>query len=255
MAQHPLASEIDALKADARPCVSDAAKNFISVLSAADLVAQPDDVQRQKKPHELAHLAECAKVVLRCINAHELPTPEAWALTHPQGDEESGADRIQALAAFRACHALRAHAVAALGAEQLKLTKLVGRRYLRATRCWEDGVGDAAAAELARLRFPPHTVSAFLDGWREALSHEPAESGADADADEADDALRLVWAADFGAAVRARARARVGEVHERRERMEAGDDEAEALREALAAAPDEMQVDHLEPRVVEIEKP
>ena len=228
---------MDALKAD-RPSITEAMKNFASVLGGQDLVADADKT-KQKKPHDVNHLIEMAKVVLKCVNAHELLSPDAWAEKHPQGEDESGSDRIDSITNFRAAAALREHAISVPGA---KLTKLFGRMYLRATRCWEDGVGDAAAAELARLRFPRHTVDAFLSGWAQAIEPAAAKTTDEEDVNE------LVWAADFNAVLQARRRAREQEINERRERMDAGDTEAEALREALREHGEEDE----EPRVVEI---
>ena len=253
-APHPTAAAMEALK-DEQPRISDAMKNFCSVLAATDLVtpktpsaanAGPNATKgEQQRPHDFKQLIGIAKVVLQAINAHELLAPDAWAQRHPQGDDESGAARIEALTAYKACSALRAHAASALGTSAPKLTKLLGRGYLRATRCWTDGVHAAAAAELARLRFPPHTVDAFLDGWSKAV--DPAQG-----LDVADDVAGLVWAADFNGALQARRLARDREVAERRARMESGEAEADALREALAAEERMAAEEEEEPRMVEV---
>lgn len=239
MAAHPLETAMDALKSDS-PCITDAIKNFTSVLGGQDLVADADKT-KQKKPHDMTHLMEIAKVVLKAVNAHDLASPDAWAEKHPQGDDENGGDRIAAITEFRAAHALREHALSAPGA---KLTKLFGRRYLRATRIWPDGVGDATAAELARLRFPRHTVDAFLSGWARAIEPSVGTNDAAKQPDEeADHVSELVWAPDFNAALMARRRTREQEVIERRERMDAGESEADAIREALAAEEEERVED------------
>lgn len=227
---HPLDTAMEALKAEV-PRISDAIKNFCSVLAAADLVPPAEgEKQKQSPPHKMEHLLHCAKVVLKSINAYEPPSPEAWAETHPQGEEETGTARIEALTAYKASYAL---ATSARRTEGAKVTKLLSRGYLRSTRCWSDSVGAVAADELARLRFPPHTVKAFLDGWARAI--EPASATAAAAGESGEDLSELVWAADFSAALRVRRVARDKEVSERRERMESQADEAETLREALAA--------------------
>ena len=102
----------------------------------------------------------------------------------------------------------------------------------------------AAAAELARLRFPPHTVEAFLDGWSKAV--DPVQG-----VDGAEDVGGRVWAADFNAALQARRVARDAEVAERRARMESGEAEADALREAMAAE-EQMKEEMVEKAVVVI---
>ena len=220
---HPIDAAMTTLQTDL-PRISDAMKNFCAFLAATDLTAGDKQSKDKAKPHDFQHLLAIAKAVLKIINAHALAPPDAWAQRHPQAEEESGTERIEGLTMYRACHGLRAHAATAPGA---KVTKLFGRRYLRATRMWEDGVGEAAAAELARLRYPEHTVHAFLTGWATAVS--PGDDAAAADC------CSLVWAADFNEALRARRAARDQEVRERVERMDASGSEADALREALAA--------------------
>lgn len=184
---------VDALQADL-PRISDAAKSMCSVLAASEITRADETTP----PHELPHLLTIAKVVLKRINAHELPPPDKWAERHPQGAEESGADRIDAITRFKACAAIRFKAAGA-GA---KVTKLCGRAFLRATYCWEDGVAEGARSELQGV--PAHTVDAFLDGWGHAIA---------GDGDDAD----LVWAADFNKALEARRAARREEVAERRQ--------------------------------------
>lgn len=212
-----------------QPRMSDALKNLISIMAGQDLVppAEADGAAskpQQRRPHEMQHLLACAKVVLKTINDCALPDPSEWASAHPQGAEEAGGDRIAALTAYKACHAMQAHA-ASQGA---KVTKLLGRSYLRHTSCWADGAAAAAERELTRLRFPQATVKAFLEGFSNSL-------------DVDDDFASLVWARDFAGALDARRRARSQEVHERRERMQSGESEAQALREALAAQEDAQE--------------
>ena len=52
----------------------------------------------------------CAKVVLRQINEHTLQHPQDWAAAHPQGEEETGAARIEALTQYKAVHLLSVQA-------------------------------------------------------------------------------------------------------------------------------------------------
>ena len=61
-----------------------------------------------------------------------------------------------------------------------------------------------------------------------------------------EDLASLVWADDFQAVLRSRQLARAVEVQERRERMDAGEDESQRLHAALAAEEAE------EERVVEL---
>ena len=75
MTDHPVAVAMDALKAE-MPRITDAMKNFCAYLAATDLVPEGADATA-KKPHDMAHLLAMAKVVLKEINAHELPSPNS----------------------------------------------------------------------------------------------------------------------------------------------------------------------------------
>jgi len=214
-AEHPLDAAMEELKSD-KPRITDAAKNLVAMLAAADLARGLG--REDEQPHEIASLLAIAKVVLQCVNNYVPPTPDVWAAAHPQGDDEKGSDRIETLTHYRAAHALHSQATAA-GA---KPTKLLGRSYLRATRCTDDVAARVRAECADGTRFPAHTVSSFLDGWTQSVSAE-------------DDDSALVWAADFNAALQARREARAKEAAERADRMKEGDSEAERLRSALAA--------------------
>jgi len=232
-----------------RPCISDAMKNVVSVLASKDIVsaavvdATPPAASHTTGPsHNLGHLLAIAKCILKATNEHMLLSPAEWAVAHPQGEEESGASRIDALTNYKASFALVAEARSKPGA---KVTKLLGRSLLRHTRCWEDALRERCASELAALRYPPSTVDAFLNAWGDSL-------WADADSE-----LQLVWEVDLQAALQARQRVRQQEVAERLDRMESSQSEADALRAALAgaetgaeaAAPEGMED---EPRLVEV---
>lgn len=207
---------MDALKIDT-PRITDAMKNLAAFLAAADLTSDA--------PHEIAHLLAMAKIALRLINAHTPPPPDEWAASHPQGDDESGTDRIEAITRYRACHALHAHATGA----GHKVTKLLGRAYLRGTDLWLSGrVGDAVAAEIsANASLPAHTASAFVAAMTTAIA------GGSSDDDRATELTELVWAQNFASALQARRLARQQEVEERKARMANNESEAGVLREAL----------------------
>jgi len=227
------------------PRISDAMKNWCSVLAGSQLTAAPSQSgETAKKVHSMEHLLACAKTVLRLINAHALACPHEWAEEHPQGADESALDRVTALTNYKACFLLAEQIKATPGA---KVTKLTGRSFLKTTGLWIT-VRQVAAKELASLRFPPHTVEAFLSGWGDAI-----DGTGEQDKSSLEALSPLVWAADFGAELKARQQARLEEVRERRERMETGEDEAQRLREAMLAGPDvedgEEEAD--EPRIVE----
>ena len=190
-------------------------------------------------------------MALKLINAFTPLPPEQWALTHPQGEDETASDRIDLLTRYRACCALHTTVTNA----GHKISKLLGRGYLRGTRLWNDVVA-AQFADAVSGKFPAHTVAAFCDGWAKAAA-------ADAKDDESDsDLVSLVWAADFNAALEQRRAARRKEIIERRERLHEQDNEADQLRAALRPVEeeeeeeeeqdDEPMEEEDEPRVVEL---
>lgn len=210
-----------------RPSITDAMKNFCSVRAAADLSGTS---------HELPHLLMCAKVVLRQINEHTLQHPQDWAAAHPQGEEETGAARIEALTQYKAVHLLSVQARGSAG----KVTKLLGRRFLQ-TSGINDEVGEKATdLLLADQSLPPATVEAFLDGWEDAVMGHDEELAS------------LVWAVDFNRVLAERKAARLVEVAARRERLNASEDEAQKLRDAMAS---EGIAPEPEERIVELEVP
>lgn len=163
-------------------------------------------------------VTSCGRALLKAINSHVLPPPPQWALEHPQAEQETALERIETMTTYRACHALAARCAKA-GA---KPTRMLGRGFLRGTRCLET-VSDSCRAQLLEQRFPPPLVDTFLDRFGRSLDAGSEEEEA------------LVWAADLPRAIDERRRERQREVEERRERMDAGEGEAVALREALAA--------------------
>jgi hypothetical protein len=217
MSDGELEAQLTSLRAD-RPCISDAMKNFLAYLAAQ----QSTDGKPGPHAHDMPQLMACAKVILKLLNAHELPSPGSWAAEHPQAEDEMGMARIETLSMYKAAYMLNLQVASAPGA---KATKLFGRRFLTATGCW-DSVHDQAASELAALRFAPALVEAFLRGWSSALGDTPADK----------EVAELVWAVDFQAVLRARQEARANDVRERRERLDASESEAQQLRDALAGA-------------------
>lgn len=219
----PLEAAASTLRDDL-PRISDAMKNYVAYLAANDISSmsseqQQAEKQQAKKPLDMQHLLSCAKVVLSCINAYTPRAPLQWAAENPQGEEETAQVRVDVLTTYKACHLLAVQAQSTAGA---KVTKLLGRRYLQASGCWE-AARQAAAAALSKQRFPPVVVDTFLSGWSAAISGDDAA------------AASLVWAKDFAAELEARRAARSAEVRERQLRIESGEDEAARLREAMSA--------------------
>jgi len=207
---------VAALQAE-KPVISDAVKSLISLVVASHATAA-DRAAAPKGAGDLAMVTSCGRALLKAINSHVLPPPPQWALEHPQAEQETALERIETMTTYRACHALAARCAKA-GA---KPTRMLGRGFLRGTRCWET-VSDSCRAQLLEQRFPPPLVDTFLDRFGRSLAAGSEEEEV------------LVWAADLPRAIEERRRERQREVDERRERMDAGEGEAVALREALAA--------------------
>ena len=148
-----------------RPSISEAMKSFSSVLAATGAAAGAFPTAfALSTPNVLT----CARIVLRLTNGMVLQPPMEWAEVHPQG-EESASARIDTITHYKACHLL---ALQCQQTDSAKITKLLGRNFLQATGCWEDGgaLAAAAAAELSQS-VPAETVSAFLKGWATVIRY------------------------------------------------------------------------------------
>ena len=230
---HPLDEVADEMRAD-EPRITDAMKNYISYLGA--LIGQAED-GRPQNPPDLVQLTTCAKVALKQCNAHRLQSSAEWAGDNPQGEHELGSDRIEALTRYKACVLLAGQVASAGG----KVTKLLGRKYLRATKAWGE-VAPVVASELLALGIPSGVVERFVEGFSRTLEETKGEG---------EDIASLVWSSDFQAQLRARQQARQAEISERRERMQGNQDQSAMLREALRGGMEEEAEDEAE-RFVEV---
>jgi len=228
----PLESASAVLMADT-PRISDAMKNYISYLGATGFTAS-DSGAVAAPQLDMAQLMTSAKIALKLINSHELKSSSEWAEANPQGDDESGSDRIEALTRYKAAVLL----AAAARSKSAKVSKLLGREYLRATKTWS-AVQASVTRELTAMGLPESAVEAFVVGWSQSV-----HGGG-----EAEDVAALVWSQNFASALQARQQARQQEVAERRERMDGNEDEATRLREALVGG---AGGEEEEPRVVEV---
>mmetsp|Transcript_2521 Transcript_2521/g.7005 ORF Transcript_2521/g.7005 Transcript_2521/m.7005 type:complete len:234 (-) Transcript_2521:96-797(-) len=231
MADDPLDVLANEIRAD-EPRITDAMKNYISYLGGSAIVATSED-SSNIPPLDLGQLTTCAKVALKQINAHMLLPSAEWAIANPQGEDELGTDRIDALTRYKACILLAGQATSAGG----KVTKLLGRKYLRATKTWSQ-VAPRVTSELLSLEIPPTIVEHFVAGFSGALEQS----------DESEDVASLVWSSDFQAKLRARQEARQAEILGRRERMLENEDQATMLREALISGGEEEME-----RIVEVD--
>ena len=127
----------DAFRTD-KPCISEAMKSFLSVLIAEDITKLPSQNEQHpnvthirdgitiSQPSEpvlnRTHLLTCARAILKHINLFEPKTEAEWTEKYPQGGDETGLARIDAIAEFRVARLLSAQ-VKKAGA---KITKLFG---------------------------------------------------------------------------------------------------------------------------------
>ena len=208
------AARADALMKE-EPKISEAAKNAFTVMLAeafADATA----------------LHACSKVVLQGISAHEMLEVPQWGLAHPQGEQQSGAARIEQLGEYKV-HYTGWKMAKAGGARP---TRMLGRSWLRTV--W----ADIEASVLTR--------KAEMDGQHgEGLFEEYVARFRS----ELEDDSSMFWVADFDRVLRAKA----AERHARAaDRLKAQEEAEQALAAELRAG---LTADGDGPSVEEITVP
>lgn len=96
------------------PVTSDAMKSYLTVQMAQELTRAPEvthvrdgkTIGQTGTPSKYAsttqeNLINCARVVLKHINAYEPPSEGEWATLNPQKETEGGFERIEAVTDFR----------------------------------------------------------------------------------------------------------------------------------------------------------
>mmetsp|Transcript_31411 Transcript_31411/g.62701 ORF Transcript_31411/g.62701 Transcript_31411/m.62701 type:complete len:297 (-) Transcript_31411:152-1042(-) len=254
-----LAAKADEFRNDS-PCISGAMKSYLTVLLAEEVTRPPIPVVRHIRDGvdltppvaptmNQKDVMDCARVVLQLVNAYEPPTEAEWAENHPQGEEETASARLDAVAEFRVARVLAAHVLKAAAASSPpssgKVTKLFGRKFLVATKCWESTILPAAEAALGLVAVdgslpqssssppssqrsvcvPRDTAKAFLDGWGRTLVS--GEGG------DHEGIASLVWAKDFSKELQNRRMARSQEVQSRNDRSSAAASRHEKLKRQL----------------------
>jgi len=204
------------------PKIDAAVKNYLAVR-----IAKHQTTHLQNKVHVLGEdglevLEELEQLdpmtsqrlcaaVLKAVNEHELLPPHEWAASKPQGEEQSGLDRIQELSEYKVVHMVWSKARAA----ETKPAKALGRSALALV--WPDvrpkikeRTGGLASDKLVEM---------FLDAFFDTSSVPPsADIGSKADGVDAAKSLGdsdLVWSANFQAALQQRSAARLRAVQER----------------------------------------
>ncbi|CAE8611757.1 unnamed protein product, partial [Polarella glacialis] len=94
---------------DEVPRIEAALKNFLS-LRMAEILApslglrgkeDEGEDEEAEEPASSAQLQGCARVLLRALNALELPASVEWGLRNPQGDSEGGLAFMERLGAYK----------------------------------------------------------------------------------------------------------------------------------------------------------
>lgn len=234
-AQDPLEAAASRLRS-AQPNISDACKNYLSLLMAGDLVGreigregQGSSAEDSSPPLDHATLMQCAKVTLRALNACTLLSEAGWQEKYPQGEEESASDRLTAVLDYRAAVLLRA----AIAKKEGKITKLFGRNFMQSTHCWEpiaDQVKTELESSLPSSAAAAATIGVFLDGWSRAMaspSSDTSEHWLDCE---------LVWTNDLKKLTKERAERRKLEAQARVSRMGEASAQHSLLEQALASS-------------------
>lgn len=203
------------------PRIDAALKNFLSLKMAEGLSAA--DAAGSHTEGALSQQAAmgCARVLLKALNAADLPPAPEWGQRHPQAEDERGVDFMDRLSEYKVVRALWTCCRAA----GQKPSRLLGRSALRCA--YADVALELLArapSEAAAAGATEEQLRAFVEDFGRSLAEGPAQ----------DAAADLVWATDVKAAVAARQRARVAEAAEREQRAESAEAFGEELRAALA---------------------
>ena len=101
-----------------QPKISDAAKNLLSEHMARSQISG----QRFEAPQ----LLNAVQQALKAIKSVDLQDPVAWGHANPQGEQESGLDRMDAIARYKAAYTLWKQAKA----KNQSPAKLLGKSFL-----------------------------------------------------------------------------------------------------------------------------
>jgi len=209
------------------PRIEAGLKNFLSMRMAEAMTPAPENTSAaaMSGSQAAAALQGCARVLLRTLNAIDLPTSTEWSQLHPQGEKEPGFDFLNRIGAYKVVQALWERC----RSQGQKPAKLLGRSALRfALPEVIDKILLDAHASAQAAGVPEEQLRDFLDGFAETLDDR---SG---DAESMDNNAELVWAADMNAALAARQRARKAEAAERVQRAASADTFVGDLHAALS---------------------
>eukprot|EP00929_Paragymnodinium_shiwhaense_P014305 TRINITY_DN122209_c0_g1_i1.p1 TRINITY_DN122209_c0_g1~~TRINITY_DN122209_c0_g1_i1.p1 ORF type:complete len:266 (+),score=81.27 TRINITY_DN122209_c0_g1_i1:80-877(+) len=216
---------------DEQPRIDAALKNFLS-LKLAEGLAPPRDkagddgdeaaaASRDTAPPDAAALQGCARVLLKTVNALQLPPSPQWSRDHPQGADEAGFDYMARIAAYRVVQALWSRC---LGAGQ-KPARLLGKSALAVALPLAMAQIEADfAAQAASAKASEEHLRQFLAAFQATVT---------ASATDGTDDVALTWTTDMKQALGARHAKRQAEAAERVERAATNEDFAADLRSAL----------------------
>jgi len=204
---------------DEVPRIEAGLKTFLSLAMAKGLVDSAAGGAADGSLRASAStLQGCARALLKALNTLDLPPSPQWALTHPQGDQESGMDFMTRLSSYKVVQILWAR----VRASGNKPASFLGRSSLR----WafpeveEKLLGDPASPAAAGANI--EEFRAFILGFGATLAQDAADSD-------------LVWAANTTTAVAARQAARQADAADRVQRATTEEVFAAEMRAALSA--------------------
>lgn len=114
-------------------CIDSALKNLIAkVFGSFSGNEYGASFTENTNPQEVYNqIMSSVRIILQCFNKHTLESYEEWAISHSQRDDESSDERLNELISYKAALFVRNKV------EGKKFSKVLGRRYLKATKLWE----------------------------------------------------------------------------------------------------------------------
>merc|ERR1719326_2310014 len=207
------------------PRIEAALKNYLSLKMAEGLCPPAEAAAEAPAPSSAASSAAlqgCARVLLKTLNATQLPPAPEWSQRHPQGQEELGVDFITRLGNYKVVQVLWTKCLTA----GQKPAKMLGKSSLRlvmpevASQILADAPSSAGAAKATE-----EELRSFLAGFEAALVGDVSDAASEA---------AIVWCEDLRAALAARQQARNALAQDRVDRQKSADAFSEELKATLA---------------------
>lgn len=212
------------------PRIEAALKNYLSMKMAEGLTTGSEADKGTSGAKSVAASATalqgCARVVLKSLNALDLPPAPQWGLRHSQGEEESAVAYMTRLGQYKVVQALWSRCRAA----DQKPAKLLGRSSLQfafpevSTQILADLAACASSA-----RATEEQLREFITGFASTLIDDSSAMATD----DGPSDTELVWATNMAAALAARQEARKSQAAERVQRATTADEFSMQLRAAL----------------------